>query len=171
MSTIDHIATRSAESQILNAKGLTFGIVVAEWNKEITEALLDGAVKVLEQAEAKAIKILHVPGAFELVNGATRMKMFERVDAVIVIGCVVRGDTPHFDYICQGVTQGIAYLNTTRSLQTFFGHGYKPVIFGVLTTETMEQAKERTWGTLGNKGEEFAETAIKMCRNVCIVQK
>ena len=91
------------------------------------------------------------------------------MDAVIAIGCVVRGDTPHFDYICQGVTFGISQLNMTTA------HGFRttpaPVIFGVLTTETMEQAEERAGGRLGNKGAEAAETALKMCRPICTVQK
>ena len=90
------------------------------------------------------------------------------MDAVIAIGCVVRGDTPHFDYICQGVTFGISQLNMTiTGLRTTPA----PVIFGVLTTETMEQAEERAGGRLGNKGAEAAETALKMCRPICTVQK
>ncbi len=170
MSTIDHIATKNNETQILDAEGLSFGIVVAEWNSKITEELLNGAVKVLETAKAESIQIMRVPGAFELVNGATRFKHEMGVDAIIVIGCVVRGDTPHFDYICEGVTQGIALLNTQESQARTY-YKYSPVIFGVLTTENMAQAEERTWGALGNKGEEFAETAIKMCRISCTIQK
>ncbi len=158
MSTIDHISAKGNQTQILDAKGLSFGIVVAEWNSNITEPLLEGAIKVLQEFNAKKIKVMRVPGAFELVNGATRMKAFENVDAVIVIGCVVRGDTPHFDYICEGVTYGIAQLNMSKGM---WGN-FTPIIFGVLTTETMAQAEERTFGYLGNKGEEFAETAIKM---------
>ncbi len=170
MSTIDHIATKSTEAQILDAEGLSFGIVVAEWNSQITEELLKGAIKVLEQAKAEDIKVMRVPGAFELINGAARFKHEMGLDAIIVIGCVVRGDTPHFDYICQGVTQGIALLNTQESEARSF-YKYSPVVFGVLTTENMAQAEERTWGSLGNKGEEFAETAIKMCRISCTLQK
>ncbi len=170
MSTIDHIAAKNNEAQTLNAEGLSFGIVVAEWNSNITEELLRGAVKVLEEAQAKEIQIMRVPGAFELVNGATRFKNEIGVDAIIVIGCVVRGDTPHFDYICQGVTQGIATLNTEASPARLINK-YSPVIFGVLTTEDMAQAEARTWGELGNKGEEFAETAIKMCQIICTIQK
>ncbi len=170
MSTIDHIATKPNEAQILNAEGLSFGIVVAEWNSHITEELLRGAIKVLEAAQAREIQIMHVPGTFELVNGAARFKDEIGVDAIIVIGCVVRGDTPHFDYICQGVTQGIALLNTQASPARIY-HKYSPIIFGVLTTEDMAQAEERTTGKLGNKGEEFAEAAIKMCRITCTIQK
>ena len=116
----------------------------------------------------KKITVFRVPGAFELVNASARL-LNDGVDAVIAIGCVVRGDTPHFDYICQGVTFGISQLNMTTA------HGFHttpaPVIFGVLTTETMEQAEERAGGRLGNKGAEAAETALKMCRPICTVQK
>ena len=107
---------------------------------------------------------MRVPGAFELINASARLKA-EDYDAIIAIGCVVRGDTPHFDYICQGVTQGLALLNAETKPST------APVIFGVLTTETMEQAEDRAGGKLGNKGAEAAETALKMCRPICVIGK
>ena len=94
-----------------------------------------------------------VPGSFELTFGASQMIKSGKVDAVIAIGCVVRGDTPHFDYVCAGTTQGIAHLNATCDV---------PVIYGLITTNTMEQAEDRAGGKLGNKGDEGAITAIKM---------
>ena len=144
------------------------GIAVAEWNNNITSPLLEGALGVLKAQQADEVTIFRVPGTFELVNASARL-IDMGLDAVIAIGCVVRGDTPHFDYICQGVTFGISQLNMTTA------HGFRttpaPVIFGVLTTETMEQAEERAGGRLGNKGAEAAETALKMCRPICTVQK
>lgn len=135
--------------------GLRVGIVVAEWNSHITEALLDGALEVLHREGCRNddIVVRHVPGSVELTFGASRMMLYADVDAVIVIGCVIRGDTPHFDYVCQSVTQGVATLNAEGNI---------PVIFSVLTTENEEQALERAGGKLGNKGAEAAEAAIKM---------
>lgn len=165
MSTIDHIKSKQGErSETLNAKGLRFAIAVAEWNSNITDELLRGAVETLRTARAEEIKVMHVPGTFELTNAAARLKQEAYYDAIIVLGCVVRGDTPHFDYICQGVSYGISYLNTQVDHAGVRNPNIAPVIFGVLTTETMAQAEERTTGSLGNKGAEAAETAIKMCR-------
>jgi 6,7-dimethyl-8-ribityllumazine synthase len=101
------------------------------------------------------IKVKPVPGSFELVYGASRLVNSGLVDAVIAIGCVIKGDTPHFDYICQGATQGLADLNR---------EGRVPVIYGLLTCNTLEQAQERCGGMLGNKGDECAITAIKMVK-------
>ncbi|MDO4190302.1 MAG: 6,7-dimethyl-8-ribityllumazine synthase [Bacteroidales bacterium] len=132
-----------------------FGIVVADWNSNITYALLDGALNTLRQYGAvdNNIIVTHVPGTFELTYGAKHHIEHHGVDAVIIIGCVVRGDTPHFDYICQGVTVGAAQLNA---------EGKAPVVFGVLTTENMQQAEDRAGGCLGNKGAEAAIVAIRM---------
>ncbi|MDR1592559.1 MAG: 6,7-dimethyl-8-ribityllumazine synthase [Prevotellaceae bacterium] len=132
-----------------------YAIVVADWNREITFSLCEGARHTLEQhgVQPENIILMHVPGAFELSYAAARLQKEEDVQAVIAIGCVVRGDTPHFDYICQGVTSGLTQLNCT---------GILPVIFGVLTTDTMQQALDRAGGMLGNKGVEAAVTAIKM---------
>ena len=167
MSTIDHIQSLH-HSPVPSGEGLHIGIAVAEWNSNITEPLLEGALEVLRKQEVEKITVFRVPGAFELVNASARLQ-HDGVDAVIAIGCVVRGDTPHFDYICQGVTFGISQLNMTNSGLRLAP--YAPVIFGVLTTETMEQAEERAGGRLGNKGAEAAETALKMCRPICTVQK
>lgn len=140
-----------------DATGMRVGIVVSEWNEKITGALLDGACKTLMKhgVREESINIKTVPGSFELVYGAARFVSSGLVDVVIAIGCVIRGDTPHFDYICQGVTQGLADLNK---------EGKIPVIYGLLTCNTLEQAQERCGGMLGNKGDECAATAIKMVK-------
>ena len=132
-----------------------YAIVVADWNSEITYAMAQGAIDTFLKhgVEEDNIDIIHVPGAVELTFGAARITKEERVDAVIVIGCVIQGDTPHFDYVCQSVTQGVAMLNT---------QGKVPVIFSVLTTLNKQQALDRCGGKLGNKGVEGAYTAIRM---------
>ena len=134
---------------------LKVGIVVAEWNSHITNALLQGALDVFhaEGYNEDNIYVDYVPGTVELTFGAQCMIDNLDVDAVIVIGCVIRGGTPHFDYVCDSVTQGVARLNAD---------GVAPVVFGVLTTDNEEQALERAGGALGNKGSEAAEVAIKM---------
>ena len=142
------------QTPLPKVEGLRVGIVVAEWNAHVTEALLAGALEVFknEGYPVENILVEHVPGTVELTYGASRM-MRMPVDAVIVFGCVIRGGTPHFDYVCDSVTQGVAQLNAL---------GTKPVVFGVLTTDNEEQAVERAGGALGNKGSEAAEVAIKM---------
>lgn len=169
MSTIDYIAS-SYHSEVPTAEGLRIGIAVADWNSNITETLLEGAKSVLHTRGAAEVVIFRVPGAFELVNASARLRA-QGVDAVIAIGCVVRGDTAHFDYICQGVTSGLSMLNAQPVSVEDKEPRYVPVIFGVLTTEDMGQAEERAGGRLGNKGVEAAETALKMCRPVCIIEK
>jgi 6,7-dimethyl-8-ribityllumazine synthase len=132
-----------------------YAIVVADWNSEITYAMAQGAIDTfLKHGVAEEnIDILHVPGTVELTYGAARIMKEERVDALIVIGCVIQGETPHFDYVCQSVTQGIAQLNA---------QGKVPVIFSVLTVLNQQQALDRCGGKLGNKGTEGAYTAIRM---------
>jgi 6,7-dimethyl-8-ribityllumazine synthase len=132
-----------------------FAIVVAEWNEEITDALLDGATSTLIQngVAKKNISQTSVPGSFELPLGALWQAEKRQVDAVICLGCVIQGETPHFDYICQAVALGIMEVGLKSS---------KPVIFGVLTTLNKKQAEERAGGKYGNKGEEAALTAIQM---------
>jgi hypothetical protein len=136
---------------------MCFGIVVSEWNTEITGALLDGAVKTLEKHGAlpENIHVKTVPGSFELIYGAHQMTLNGSYDAIIILGSVIRGETPHFDYICQGVTYGIASLNAASEI---------PIIYGLLTTDNMEQAKDRCGGKFGNKGNECAIDAIKMAK-------
>ena len=132
-----------------------YAIVVADWNSEITYALAQGAIDTFLKhgVQADNIDIIHVPGAVELTYGAARIMKEERIDAVVVIGCVIQGDTPHFDYVCQSVTQGVAALNA---------QGKVPVIFSVLTVLNKQQALDRCGGKLGNKGVEGAYTAIRM---------
>jgi 6,7-dimethyl-8-ribityllumazine synthase len=142
-------------NSVPHANGYRFGILVSEWNYEITGALAQAAVDTLEMHGVKASDIVlkHVPGSYELSSGALFVAQHARVDAVICIGCVIQGDTPHFDYICQAIAQGV----TNVSLQCHI-----PVIFGVLTTNTQQQAQDRAGGKHGNKGVEAAVTAIKM---------
>ena len=115
MATIYHNLSEYDFNSVPDATNMRFGIVVSEWNDNITGALLDGAVKTLKRHGAKDENILieSVPGSFELTFGAAQMIKSGKVDAVIALGCVVRGDTPHFDYVCAGATQGIAHLNAT----------------------------------------------------------
>ena len=130
-------------------------IVVAKWNEDITEALYEGAVASLMSHGVKKTHIIRkdVPGSFELSLGGLWMAEEKDIDAVICLGCVIQGDTPHFDYICQAVAYGI----TEAGLKT-----RKPVIFGVITTLNKQQALDRAGGKFGNKGEEAALTAIQM---------
>ena len=132
-----------------------YAIIVADWNSEITYAMAQGAVDTFLKhgVQEDNIDVLHVPGTVELTYGAARIMREERIDAVIVIGCVIQGETPHFDYVCQSVTQGVATLNA---------QGKVPVIFSVLTVLNQQQALERCGGKLGNKGVEGAYTAIRM---------
>ena len=132
-----------------------YAIIVADWNSEITYAMAQGAIDtfVKHGVQQDNIDVLHVPGTVELTYGAARLIREEHIDAVIVIGCVIQGDTPHFDYVCQSVTQGVAMLNA---------QGKVPVVFSVLTTLNKQQALDRCGGRLGNKGIEGAYTAIRM---------
>ena len=144
-----------AFDNIPDAKGLKIGVVVAEWNSEITFALKDGAVNTLKEHGMTDDDIIvhYVPGSFELTAGTNWMAKFYQNDAIICIGCVIRGETPHFDYICQAVTTGLTKLTIKHDI---------PIIFGVLTTNNIEQALDRANGKHGNKGVEAAVTAIKM---------
>ena len=132
-----------------------FAIIVSEWNDHITESLFSAAVESLKSNGSKMENISRheVPGSFELPLGAQWMAQHDEIDAVICIGCVIQGETPHFDYICQAVAQGIKDVSLRYN---------KPVVFGVLTTSTLKQAMDRAGGKHGNKGEEAAITAIKM---------
>lgn len=164
MSTAYHNLSDYDFNSVPDASGMKFGIVVSEWNYNITGALLHGAVETLKKHGAKEenIHVQTVPGSFELPFGASQMIRHLAVDAVIILGSVVRGDTPHFDYVCAGATQGIAHLNAT---------GDVPVIYGLLTTNDMQQAEDRAGGRLGNKGDECAVTAIKMIDYTCRLKK
>ncbi len=143
------------KATIPNAKNFRFGIVVSEWNTEITEGLFNGALQALLDCGAVKENIIrwNVPGSFELTYGCKKMIATQNIDAVIAIGSVIQGETKHFDFVCSATAQGIKDLN----LQT-----ETPVIFCVLTDNTMQQAIDRSGGIHGNKGSEAAVAAIKM---------
>lgn len=141
--------------EVGSASDLEIAIVVAQWNAQVTSPLLEGAYNLLlkQGAADHKIHILNVPGSYELSAGADIILRKKQIDAVICIGCVIQGDTPHFTFICDAVANGITNVSLKHN---------KPVIFGVLTTNTLEQALERAGGKHGNKGEEAAVTAIQM---------
>ena len=157
MSTV--LNTDGAELEIPRIVGpgdFKCAVFTAEWNPQVTGALRDGALDVLRSAGVREENIYSrdVPGTVELVNAAAMaLDCMPEVKAVIVIGCGIRGDTPHFDYVCQIAAQGAAMLNA---------RGKAPVIFGVLTVENLQQALDRAGGSLGNKGAEAAVAAIRM---------
>lgn len=156
MATANHNLSNYDKTTIQNAKNLRFGIVVSEWNQHITENLYQGALTALLDCGATQNNILrfNVPGSFELVFGCKKVLGDDAVfDAVIAIGCVIQGQTKHFDFVCQGVTQGITQLNLQYNT---------PTIFCVLTDNTEQQSIDRSGGKHGNKGTEAAITAIKM---------
>ena len=156
MATKNHNLSKF-DSPLPSAADMRFGIVVAEWNREVTEALLEGAVRTLRAAGCPDmnIQVKYVPGTFELSLGAQFFAEYTDVDAVIALGCVIQGDTRHFDFICQGVTQGITQLQIQWNM---------PIAFGVLTVGDMQQALDRCGGRHGNKGDEAAATAINMVK-------
>lgn len=141
--------------EVGRAEGLKFAIVVSQWNAQVTGSLLDGALRSLQQHGAKEthIEVVQVPGSYELISGADIILRNREIDAVICLGCVIQGETRHFDFICDAVANGIANVSIKYN---------KPVIFGVLTTDNLEQAMDRAGGKHGNKGEEAAVTAIQM---------
>ena len=143
------------KNTVPNAKDFRFGIVVSEWNESITEGLYQGAIKALLENGALEENIIKwdVPGSYELIYGAKKMVASQNLDAVIAIGNVIKGETKHFDFVCDGVTQGIKDLNILQDT---------PVIFCVLTDDTMQQSIDRSGGIHGNKGVECAIAAIKM---------
>lgn len=140
-----------------NAETFRFGIVVSDWNDDITHNMLKGALDTFNDLNVseKNIKIVHVPGSVELVYGAAQLSKGNLFDAIIIIGCVIRGETTHFDYVCQAVTEGVAHLNLTHRT---------PVIFCLLTDENKQQSIDRSGGKHGNKGVEAAVTAVKMAK-------
>ncbi len=143
------------QKNVADVSGKTFGILVSEWNSEVTEALFAGAMETLLAHGVKKENIIRrdVPGSFELTLGAQWMVQHDKIDAVICLGCVIQGETRHFDFICSAVAHGITEVNLKYN---------KPVIFGVLTPENQKQALDRAGGKHGNKGDEAAITAIKM---------
>ncbi len=155
------MATKSKNLSVFDSKsipsgrGKKIGLVISEWNSEITEGLKKGAVDALLECNTylRDIIIEYVPGTFELPLGAQYLLESKNLDAVIAIGCVVRGETAHFDYVCQGATQGIQEVSL---------HYNKPVMFCVLTDDTIQQSRARSGGKYGNKGTEAAVGVLKM---------
>jgi 6,7-dimethyl-8-ribityllumazine synthase len=155
MATINKNLSVYDKATIPNANGLRFGIVVSEWNSEITEGLFSGAFEALIDCGAVKTDILrwNVPGSFELTYGSKKMIETQKVDAVIAVGSVIQGETKHFDFVCEATAQGIKDLNVTMNV---------PVIFCVLTDNNIQQSIDRSGGKHGNKGTEAAIAAIKM---------
>lgn len=155
MATENKNLSHYDKNTIPNAKDFRFGIVVSEWNGHITGGLYQGAVDTLIDCGALPENIIKwdVPGSFELIYGAKRMIDTQNVDCVITIGCVIKGETMHFEFVCEGVTQGIKDLNVIGDI---------PVIFCLLTDNNEQQSIDRSGGRHGNKGIEAAITAIKM---------
>lgn len=155
MATVNKNLSAYDKAAIPNAKDFRFGIVVSEWNETITEGLYQGAVEALLDCGAREDNLIrwNVPGSFELPFGAKKMIDIHKVDAVIAIGSVIKGETMHFEFVCGATAQGIMDLNVATDT---------PVIFCVLTDNTMDQAIARSGGIHGNKGTEAAIAAIKM---------
>jgi 6,7-dimethyl-8-ribityllumazine synthase len=155
MATINKNLSVYDKNTLPKAKDFRFGVVVAEWNETITEGLYKGAHEAFLDNEVPDSHIIrwNVPGSFELIYGCKKMLQTQNVDAVIAIGCVIQGETKHFDFVCEGVAQGIKDLNVQTDI---------PVIFCVLTDNTMQQSIDRSGGIHGNKGTEAAIAAIKM---------
>jgi 6,7-dimethyl-8-ribityllumazine synthase len=155
MATVNKNLSQYDKNSVPNAKDFRFGIVVSEWNETITAGLYKGAVEALLENGALKENIVSwdVPGSFELIYGSKRMLETQNVDAVIAIGSVIQGETKHFDFVCEAVSQGIKDLNVQTDV---------PVVFCVLTDNTMQQAIDRSGGIHGNKGTEAGIVAIKM---------
>ncbi len=155
MSSADKNLSDVKINSSIDVSKFKFGIVVAEWNEQVTESLYSGAYQTLTNAGANRnnIERMNVPGTFELSLGGQWMAERKDIDAVICLGCVIQGETRHFDFICDAVANGITNVSLKYN---------KPVIFGVLTPDTMKQALDRAGGKHGNKGDEAAATAIKM---------
>ena len=154
MATINNNLSDFNKDSLPDSSDMKIGIVVSQWNNKITDGLFNGAFTTLIESGVSEnnIEKIEVPGSFELIFGAKILSRKE-VDAIICLGSVVQGETKHFDYVCQAVSNGIKDLNITLDI---------PVIFGVLTDNTIEQASNRSGGKHGNKGIEAAVTAIKM---------
>lgn len=155
MATAGKNLSEYDQKTLPSAKGMKIAIVVSEWNEKITGGLLEGAKSCLleNQLDEQDLSIHYVPGSFELPFGAQILLESEKPDAVICLGCVIQGETKHFDFVCQGLTQGIKDVSLKY---------HKPVIFGVLTDNNEQQSIDRSGGKHGNKGTEAAITAIKM---------
>ena len=155
MATELHNLSSYDPTSVPQGKGKRIGIVVSEWNYSVTGNLLRGTYDTLLKfgVESEDIIVEPVPGSFELTYGAKLLIEKANLDSVIILGCVIQGETPHFTFVCESVTQGSTQLNLDYNV---------PVIFGLLTTNTLDQAKARSGGRHGNKGDEAAITALKM---------
>lgn len=155
MATENKNLSNYDKNTIPNSKNFRFGIVVSDWNEEITNGLFEGAKHALKDCGTLEENIVrqNVPGSFELVYAAKKLIETQKFDAIIVIGCVIKGETMHFEFVCEGVTQGVKDLNIKYDV---------PVIFCLLTDNTMQQSVDRSGGKHGNKGTEAAIAAIKM---------
>jgi 6,7-dimethyl-8-ribityllumazine synthase len=144
-----------SEKNMISLKSKKIGIVVSEWNDQVTDSLLSAAREILlaEGIKSNNLIVKYVPGSFELSLGAQYLASEKQIDAVICLGCVIQGETRHFDFICDAVANGVTKVSLKYN---------KPVVFGVLTTNTLQQALDRAGGKHGNKGEEAAYSAIKM---------
>jgi 6,7-dimethyl-8-ribityllumazine synthase len=147
--------SQHSNTNITDIRNKKFGVIVSEWNDEVTESLFNGALETLLKHGASRENIFrkNVPGSFELPLAAQWMAQLDEIDAVMCIGCVIQGETRHFDFICQAVAHGITEVGLKYN---------KPVIFGVLTPNSQQHALDRAGGKHGNKGDEAAITAIKM---------
>ncbi|QNL21864.1 6,7-dimethyl-8-ribityllumazine synthase [Hyphobacterium sp. CCMP332] len=155
MSSADKNLNLHKDRNLENISGKKLAIVVSEWNSEITEALLEGCKKALTENGARESELIvkYVPGSFELTHGSNIMAAYDDIDAVICLGCIIQGETKHFDFISMAVAHGATYVSVKHN---------KPVVFGVLTTNDQKQALERAGGKHGNKGYEAGITAVKM---------
>lgn len=155
MATVEKNLSEYDADQLPDASTMRIGIVVSEWNDEITNRLLEGAASVLKQAgiPGEQLQIIHVPGSFELPTGAAFLIEHYEVQGVVALGSVIRGETAHFDFVCQGVAQGIKDVSLKY---------LRPVIFGVLTDDNKQQSLDRSGGKHGNKGTEAAVACLKM---------
>jgi len=153
-SSLQNLSSKQ-HSEIKDADQFRIGIAVAEWNEHITQPLLQACIETLQNngVTKQNVITISVPGSFELITAARILLDSSKLDTIICIGCVIKGDTPHFEYVCNGVTNGIAQLNAMQQV---------PVIFGVLTVNNEQQAIDRCGGIHGNKGHEAAYTALKM---------
>lgn len=141
----------------LDATGLRFAVVAARWNSRFTDRLLSGAVRALRSAGARTadVSVVRVPGSFELISACRRAAANGKVSAVVSLGCLIRGETPHFDVLAHSVASALAHLNASQDV---------PISFGVLTCDNEKQARDRSGGKAGHAGVEAAEAAIEMAR-------
>jgi 6,7-dimethyl-8-ribityllumazine synthase len=149
------LTSKTAAKKKISGDTLNVCVIVSQWHKDITDALLEGVFQTFEKTEADnfSMEVINVPGSYELPLGAQWVYEYYMPDAIICLGCIIRGETPHFEYISKAVADGIMQLNLKHDI---------PVIFGVLTTDTVKQAKQRSGGKHGNKGADAAIAALEM---------